>query len=271
MKVLMLGDIVSRPGRQIISALLPAYKKEHDIDWVIANGENMAGGIGLNKKTVQEILAAGVDVITSGNHVFRRSEAYEILPNKSYPILRPANYPPDTIGHGWRVFSNPLGQNILVINILGRVFFRDAYDCPFRAVDQILSQFALHQPQFINNLDGIFVDFHAESTSEKMSLGHYLTGRVTAVCGTHTHVATCDEKILDNSTAFVSDLGMVGAVDSTLGVDKNITIKQFLTQLPQKFMWKTTGPSKLTGVLIKTKKGSIKALSIKRISLEYDN
>jgi hypothetical protein len=271
MKVLMLGDIVSRPGRQLITELLLDYKQKNDIDWVIANGENLAGGVGLNKKTVQEMFAAGVDILTSGNHIFRRAEAYELLANKNYSILRPANYPPDTIGQGWRVFSNHLGQNILVINLLGRVFFRDSYDCPFRTADQILSQFASHHPQFVNNLDGIFIDFHAESTSEKISLANYLTGRVTAICGTHTHVPTCDEKILDDFTAFVSDLGMVGAVDSCLGVEKNITIKQFLTQLPQKFMWKTSGPSKLTGVLIKTKKGSIKALSIKRISLEFDN
>lgn len=266
----MLGDVVGRPGRRIVSELLPKFKKEHDIDWVIANGENLAGGLGLNKSTVQEMTEAGVDILTSGNHIWKQKDATELLTKKNSVVLRPQNYPPETPGSGWRIFTNSIGQTILVINLIGRVFFRENYDCPFRAADEILNKLVKQEGLNIDNLDGIFVDFHAETASEKQALGYYLGGRVTAVCGTHTHVPTCDEKLIDNKTAFVSDLGMCGAIDSILGVDKEVIIKQFLTQRHEYFVWKTSGQTIMSGVIVKTKKGSQKALSIKRISAKFE-
>lgn len=270
MKVLMIGDIVGRAGRHIVTELLPKFKKEEDIDWVIANGENLAGGLGLNKKTLAEILEAGVDIVTSGNHIWHQKESVEILNRKDSPVLRPINYPPDTAGAGWRVFTNAYGRSILVISAIGRVFFRENLDCPFRAIDNVLNKELKQNAIDADSLDGIFVDFHAEATSEKVALANYLAGRVTAVCGTHTHIPTCDERIINDGTAYVTDLGMAGTVDSVLGVDKEIIIKQFLTQLPQRFVWKTSGATQLTGVVIKTKKGSNKALSIKRIFWQLD-
>ncbi len=271
MKILMIGDIVGRPGRTIVEQLLPKLRKEEDVDWVIANGENLAGGVGLDRKTVKQIMDAGVDVVTSGNHVFRKEEAFEMLKRNDSPILRPANYPPGTVGRGWRLFENALGQKLIVINIIGRMYFREDFDCPFRAVDQILDKEIRAEGIDISNVDAILVDFHAEATSEKMSMMHYLDGRVSAVLGTHTHVQTADEKIMPLGTAIISDVGMTGAGDSVLGVKKNIVIKQYLTQLPQKFVWKTSGPTFLSGVVIKTKNGSQKAISIKRVLLNLDN
>lgn len=271
MQILMIGDVVGRVGRKTVAEILPAFKKENDIDWVIANGENLAGGIGLDRKTVEEMFKSGVDIITSGNHVFRKEEAEEILKKKNSPVLRPANYPPSNPGRGWGLFENALGQRIIVINIIGRVFFREDFDCPFRVVDNILENEIKNEGINIESIDAIVVDFHAEATSEKIAMGNFLDGRVTAVAGTHTHVATADETILPEGTAYISDLGMTGAVEGVLGVNKNAVIKQFLTQLPLKFVWKTSGPGKFCGAIIKTKKGSNKAISIRRISHLFDN
>jgi 2',3'-cyclic-nucleotide 2'-phosphodiesterase len=270
MKILFLGDIVGRMGRQAVTEWLPGYKRQEKIDWVIANGENLAGGSGLNKKTVAEVQAAGVDIITSGNHVWRLPEGVMLLDKKDARILRPANYPAGNPGRGWDVFTNALGQQIVVINLIGRVHMREPYDCPFQTVDHILNAELPAAAIQAKNLDGILVDFHAETTSEKYALGYHLAGRVTAVVGTHTHVPTADEKILEGGTAYLSDLGMVGAADSILGVDRNIIIKQFLTARPQKFVWKTSGPKFLSGALVTTKKGSNKALSIKRVFANFE-
>jgi len=267
---MMIGDIVARPGRNLIIDQLKNYRQKHNIDWVIANGENLAGGIGITKKTMTDMLEAGVDVITSGNHIFKKEEAQEILNNKKSKVLRPANYPPSVPGAGWKLFENDLGHRIVVINLIGRVFFRENFDCPFRTVDQILKNEIKSEGIELNQIDAIIVDFHAEATGEKMALANYLDGRVSVLAGTHTHVATADEKILPNGTAYVSDLGMAGLVDSNLGVDKNAVISQFLTQLPKKFVWKTLGPAKATGVVLNLKRGSIKPLSIKRFFLQND-
>ena len=269
MKILVIGDVVGRLGRQILTEMLPDIKKENDIDWVVANGENLAGGRGLNKKTVKEIQQAGVDIITSGNHVWFIDEGVELLKKKDSQILRPANYPPDTLGKGWGFFTNALGQKLIVINLIGRVFMKEDFDCPFRQADEILDD--IKQDKTIKDFDGIVVDFHAEATSEKRALAEYLDGRVTAVVGTHTHVQTNDEKILQNGTAFMTDLGMTGSTNSVLGVGQEVIIKQFLTQLPQKFVWKTLGDKILCGCVLETKKGSVKALSISKISKYSDN
>ncbi|MFA4931073.1 MAG: TIGR00282 family metallophosphoesterase [Patescibacteria group bacterium] len=270
MKVLMIGDVVGRVGRRLITELIPKYRREENIDWVIINGENLAGGRGVNENTYQEMIDAGVDIITSGNHVFKLKEATKILSKKDTKLLRPANYPPGVPGRGWQIFTNPLGHHIAVINLIGRTFFKENFDCPFRAADQILTEINLTTKQENKKLDGIYIDFHAEATAEKISFAHYLTGRVTAVVGTHTHIPTCDETILNDHTAYITDLGMAGPVDSSLGMEKEISIRQYLTQLPQKFMWKTSGPGVMTGVVIKTKKGDNRALSIKRFSAQLD-
>ena len=270
MKVLIIGDIVGRLGRQTVARFLPEYKQKNQIDWVIANGENLAGGIGLDEKTVKEVIKSGVDIITSGNHAFRRDGSMELFSNTKLPILRPANYPPETPGVGWRLFTNAIGQKIVVINLIGRIFFRENFDCPFRQADEILNQINNDPILKTENIDGIFIDFHAEATSEKTALANYLAGRITALVGTHTHVATNDARIIEDNTAYITDLGMTGSADSVLGVEKKVVIKQFLTQLPQKFMWKTSGPAIFCGAIIKTKKGSTKALSITKIYKNFD-
>ncbi len=267
----MIGDIVGRVGRKVVTELLPSFRNENNIDWVIANGENMAGGLGITKKTMDEMLDAGVDVFTSGNHIFRKAEASELLKKKDSPLLRPENYPAGTVGNGWKLFESALGQKIVVISLIGCVGFRECFDNPFQAVNRIFNEEFVKEGIVPDQLDGIFVDFHAETTSEKIAMLYHLDGRATAVCGTHTHVTTADEQVLPGGTAVICDLGMTGATDSVLGLNKEVVIKQFITQLPEKFMWKTTGPGKLAGVVIKTKKGSNKAVSIKRISLNLDN
>ena len=267
----MIGDIVGRLGRKVVTELLPDFRKKNDIDWVIANGENMAGGIGVTKSTMTEMLNSGIDIVTSGNHVFRKDEASEILKKNDSVLIRPENYPKGTVGRGWKLFENALGQKIVVINIIGCVGFRECFDNPFQAVDRILNEEFKKEGIMTDKIDGIFVDFHAETTSEKIAMLYHLDGRVTAVCGTHTHVTTADEKVLPGGTAVICDLGMTGSTESVLGLNKEVVIKQFITQLPEKFMWKTTGAGKMSGVVIKTKKGSNKAISIKRISLNLDN
>jgi len=260
MKILMIGDIVARPGRQIVESVLPEVRREYGIDWVVANGENLAGGRGLNRKTLKQITDAGVDVVTTGNHVWFNDEGVELLKKKSSPILRPANYPPDIPGRGWGLFTNALGQQLIVINLIGRVFMRENYDCPFRQTEKILND--IKNDPTIKNIDAIVIDFHAEATAEKMALAKYFDGQVTAVIGTHTHVTTADAEILKKGTAYLTDLGMTGTMESILGVEEDIIIEQFLSQLPQKFVWKTSGRKKFNAMLIETKKGSIKALSI---------
>jgi len=269
MKILCIGDIVGRLGRQMIKESLSDIKKAEKIDWVIANGENLAGGRGLNKKTVKEMTDAGVDVITSGNHIWFNDEGVQLLENKKSQVLRPANYPPDAPGRGWDVFTNALGQRMVVINLIGRVFMRDCFDCPFRAADQILDEIIADKT--LIDLDAIVVDFHAEVTAEKRALAEHLDGQVTAVVGTHTHVQTNDAQILNQGTAFMTDLGMTGAYDSILGVKQVPIIKQFLTQRPQKFVWKTSGRKILSGCIIETKKGSVKAFSMSAVNKISDN
>jgi len=226
LKILMFGDISGRVGRKAIAKILPSLKKKFDPDLVIANVENIAHGLGVTAKTLQEISEAGVDFFTSGDHIFDKREAVEILERKDTNLLRPANYPPGVPGVGAKLFEIGTKQ-VLVINLMGRVFLKNQYDCPFRKADEILEEYKNE------NLAAIIVDFHAEATSEKNGLAQYLDGRASAVLGTHTHVGTDDWQILDGGTAFVTDIGMVGAKDSILGVQKEGIIKTFLTQISE--------------------------------------
>jgi len=227
MKIIFFGDIVGKSGREAVAKILPQWKKKYQPDLVLANGENLSHGKGLTKKSLEEILKAGVDLVTSGNHVWQNKEAQELLNNKEIPLLRPANYPVSVPGQGYRVIEIRT-KKVLVINLIGRVFMRDQYDDPFKKADEILDEAE-------EKLDAIIVDWHAEATSEKKALGWYLDGRVSAVLGTHTHIPTADECILPGGTGYISDVGMVGPKDSVLGMDKQLVIKRFLTQMPQKF------------------------------------
>ncbi len=219
MKVLMVGDVMGRPGRRAVAALLPGLRQELGVDLTICNGENAAAGRGLTLATSRELFDAGVDVITSGNHIWDQKEIIPWL-DEDAPILRPHNYPPGTPGRGVMTCNG-----LTIVNLQGRTFML-ALDCPFRAADAILKQLPARS--------AVFVDLHAEATSEKVALGWYLDGRVSAVVGTHTHVGTIDARVLPKGTAFVCDVGMVGGRDSVIGDDVDSVLSRFLHQLPHR-------------------------------------
>jgi metallophosphoesterase (TIGR00282 family) len=247
----MIGDVIGNPGRRAIRALVPALRQEHSIDMVIANGENTAGGFGLTLDTASELLDNGVDVLTSGNHIWDQKEIIPYL-EEGLPLIRPANYP-DAPGRGTLVYNN-----VMVVNLMGRVFM-PPLDCPFRTADRILQEAeASESPQVI------LVDFHAEATSEKQALGWYLDGRVSAVVGTHTHVGTVDSRILPKGTAYVSDVGMTGPMDSVIGSDIGAVIDRFLTGMPQRLPV-SSGPVVLNSVLIDVDQDNGRALAIERL------
>ncbi len=226
MKVLFLGDVFGKPGREVLKAKLPVMVEENNIDFVIANGENAAGGIGITPDICKTLLNMGVDIVTSGNHIYKKNEILDYI-ERQPRLLKPANYPPATPGSGYHIMSDKKNNRIAVINICGRVFI-DYFDCPFRTIDKIINNIREETPVII-------VDFHAEVTSEKVAMGWYLDGRVSAIVGTHTHVQTADERILPGGTAYITDVGMVGPRDSVIGVKKENIIKRFLTMMPQKF------------------------------------
>jgi metallophosphoesterase (TIGR00282 family) len=233
MRVLFFGDVVGKSGRKILNRNLSDLKKKYDCDFVIVNGENSAGGLGITPDIAEEFFIMGVDVLTSGNHIWKHKEICGYLDAKTDKIIRPLNYPsglelPSSApGLGYAI--NKRGDaEIVVINIMGRTFV-EPLDCPFRAMDHILKKFPLGNGRII------IVDFHAETTSEKMAMGWHLDGRVSGVFGTHTHVQTSDERILQKGTAYITDTGMCGAMDTVLGVDKDIIVQRFLTQRPITF------------------------------------
>jgi len=224
-KILFVADIIGKPGREVVKDMLPRTKEDEDIEFVIANCENAAGGFGLTPKISREILSSGVDVITMGNHVWARKEISEIIEEEN--ILRPANFPSEVPGKGWTVIQAANGIKVGVINLLGRVFM-STLECPFRTADRIIEE--------INKETKIIaVDMHAEITSEKVAMGWYLDGKVSAVIGTHTHVPTADERILPQGTAYITDVGMTGPLDSVIGIKKEIILKKYLTQMPIRF------------------------------------
>ena len=238
MRILLIGDVIGEPGRRAVSTLVPGLRQELGIDLVIANGENTAGGFGITPNTAQELLESDVDVITSGNHIWKQKEIIPYI-NDEWPLIRPANYPEGTPGRGHiRV------GNTLVLNLMGRVFM-NTLDCPFRAADRLLEE----QASGPNAPKVIIVDFHGEATSEKQAMGWYLDGRVSAVVGTHTHVPTADTRILPNGTAFVTDLGMVGPRNSVTGCEPEGVLRGFLTQMPRK-LTVAKGPVVLNSVLV---------------------
>jgi metallophosphoesterase (TIGR00282 family) len=251
--VLAIGDIIGKPGRQAVKELLPGLKERRGVDFVIANGENVAGGIGLTPATAEELLKAGVDVITSGNHIWAQKEIIPCLDSK-IPVLRPLNYPPGVPGRGYIVVNN-----IVVVNLIGRTFIGN-FDCPFRAMDKLLAELA-------SELKIIIVDFHAEATSEKVALGRYLDGRVSAVLGTHTHVGTIDAQLLLNGTAYVTDIGMTGPSDSIIGDDTEAVLSRFLSLIPHRL---TVGKGRVifNAILVNVDKATGVATGIERICQE---
>jgi metallophosphoesterase (TIGR00282 family) len=254
LKVLFVGDVVGRLGRRTVQMLLPTIRRETEAHLVIANGENAAGGRGLTLTTAEELFDAGVDVITSGNHIWEHREIYPILEGES-PIIRPLNYPPGVPGHGLLIRNG-----VAVINLLGRTFMGVAADCPFRTADSALAS--------LQDTPVVIVDIHAEATSEKVAMGWYLDGRISAVIGTHTHVATADARILPKGTALVTDVGMVGPLNSIIGMEVEPIVKRFLTQLPTRFSPVEKGPTIFNSVLIDIDEASGRALRIDRIDRE---
>lgn len=223
MNILFIGDIIGRPGRSAVKEILPDLKKKLKIDFVIANGENLAAGIGMTLETYEEMKKAGIDYFTSGNHIWNKKDFIPFLDDKKIKVLRPANYPKGVQGRGWEDIE-VLGKKIRLINLQGRVFMRDLIDCPFRTVEAII--------QLKPKPDIIIIDFHAEATSEKNSLAYYLDGKVTALIGTHTHVQTSDDRILPKGTAYITDAGMVGPINSSIGDDLKHSIHSMLTGMP---------------------------------------
>jgi metallophosphoesterase (TIGR00282 family) len=257
MLILAIGDIIGRPGRQAVQQLVPALRREYRLNLVIANGENTAGGFGLTPDTATELLDAGVDVLTSGNHIWAQKEIIPYLDGE-LPIIRPLNYPPGVPGRGYFV----KGQ-VMAVNLIGRTFMGD-FDCPFRAMDQLLADLSPAPPIII-------VDFHAEATSEKVAMGRYLDGRVSAVLGTHTHVGTVDSQILPHGTAYVTDIGMAGPTDSVIGDDTESVIRRFLTQMPHRLSVGKGNKTMLNAILVEVAEDSGRATSIERIHREVES
>jgi len=255
MKILFIGDIVGEPGRRAIGTLVPKIRKREDIDFVIANGENAAAGSGITSALADEIFSYGVDVITSGDHIWKRKEMVEEL-GSDKRLLRPANYPAGAPGFGYGVFESESGIGVGVMNLVGRVFMQ-AVECPFRMAKEIIEKIK-------DKARVIIVDIHAEATSEKIALSYYLDGQVSAVLGTHTHVQTSDEKVLPGGTAFIADVGMTGPFDGVIGRKKEQIIRRFLTQLPTKFEM-AVDDVQLHGAIIDIDDKTGRANSIKRV------
>jgi hypothetical protein len=255
MNLLFIGDIVGRPGRRALQQALPGMVERWQADFVIANGENAAAGFGITPAVAQEILTAGVDVITTGNHVWNKKEAEQLLAEEAR-VLRPANYPPAAPGRGAAVFATRSGVPVGVINLCGRVFM-DCVDCPFREAERQLTE--LHEQARV-----LVVDMHGEATSEKLAMGWMLDGRASAVIGTHTHVATADAQVLPAGTAYITDVGMTGPRDSVLGIEPRLIIRRFNSKMPVRFKL-AGGPVVVGAVVVDIDEESGRARSIRAL------
>jgi metallophosphoesterase (TIGR00282 family) len=260
-RILFIGDIVGKAGRRALANLLEGTVEREGIDFTIANGENAAGGIGITPAISRELLEKGIDVITSGNHIWAKKEIASFLEVEER-ILRPANYPDGVPGKGSRIFTAQGGEKIGVVNLEGRVFMK-SLDCPFTAAEKELRKLQ-------GEADCTVVDFHAEATSEKMALGWFLDGRTSAVLGTHTHVQTSDERILPGGTAYITDVGMTGPVGSVIGIKQKVAIERFLTQMPRKFDV-ASREIELQGVILEINPHNGKSEAIRRIKVPLDD
>ena len=258
--ILALGDVFGKPGRHIIRECLQDFKRRHNVAFCVANGENAAGGTGLTPVTAKELLAAGVDVLTNGDHVWRRKEIAALM-ERDDRLLRPANLSPLGAGRGYHTYHTPEGVRISVINLLGRTFMMPS-DSPFRAADDAITRLT-------GAANIILVDIHAEATSEKIAMGWYLDGRVSLVFGTHTHVQTADARVLPKGTGYITDLGMTGPYDSVIGARKGRVLKAFLTQMPFTFDV-AKGDVRMCGVLVKIDEETGRAEQIKNFRYSRD-
>ncbi len=257
MRLLFIGDIVGKPGRRAVQELLPGLMEDCGVDFVIANGENAAAGFGMTREIVEDLFGSRIDVLTTGNHVWDKKEIVDCIDDYE-SLLRPANYPARVPGRGSVVMPVHNGCHVGVVNLMGRVFM-SPLECPFRTADREIEKMK-------SRARIIVIDIHAEATSEKIALGWYLDGRVTAVLGTHTHVQTADERVLPGGTAYITDVGMTGPFDSVIGTRKEIILERFLSQLPSKFEV-AKGDVRLQAVLIDVDEESGRALQIERLSL----
>ncbi|MEE9240318.1 MAG: TIGR00282 family metallophosphoesterase [bacterium] len=256
MKIIFIGDVNGRVGRRMVATHLPSLREEHGAEFCVVNGENAAGGFGITGENAEGLFDAGADVITSGNHIWNRKEAGDLM--RSEPrLLRPANYPSGAPGNGFYVSQTPAGS-VAVINLMGRVFMPPV-ECPFQKAERLVEQLG---PE----VRVILVDFHAEATSEKVALGRFLDGRVSAVIGTHTHIQTADETVLPGGTAYISDAGMTGPVESVIGIKTDLAVEKFLTGLPRRFEV-AGGTGQVNGVAIEVDSFSGRARSIERIMI----
>lgn len=257
MRVIIIGDIVGKPGRAILTASLARLREQHEAEFVVANVENAAAGAGIIPRVADEILNAGVDVMTSGNHIYDKREGIQYIENEPR-LLRPANYASDAPGRGVWVGSTVAGTPVAVVNVQGRVFMPPT-DCPFKTADRVITEIK-------SRASVVIVDHHAEATSEKWAMGRYLDGRVSVVVGTHTHVQTADEQILPGGTAYITDLGMTGPHDSIIGVESQLVISKFLRGMPTRFET-ATGDARLNGIVVEIDERSGKAVSIQRLQV----
>jgi 2',3'-cyclic-nucleotide 2'-phosphodiesterase len=258
MKVIVIGDIVGKPGRKVLTAKLKSLKDQHEAEFVVANAENAAEGAGVVPKVGDEIISAGVDVMTSGNHIFDKKEVIPYIENEPR-LLRPANYAPDAPGRGLWLGSTASGTPVAVINIQGRIFMPPT-ECPFRTADRLLAEIG-------NRAKVIIVDHHAEATSEKLAMGRYLDGRVSVLVGTHTHVQTADEQVLVGGTAYITDLGMTGPYDSIIGVESQLVVTRFLRGMPIRYQTATDNPQ-LHGVVVEIDERTGKSVGIQRLQIK---
>lgn len=258
MRLLIIGDIVGRPGKHACSQVIPQLIRERNLDLVVANAENAAAGSGLTPQMFTKLQHYGVDVCTMGDHVFKRRETLPLL-EQTDRVVRPANLPREATGHEMTIVSSRSGERIAVFTVLGRTYMNVRADCPFHAADRLLGSLP-------SNVKTVIVDMHAETTSEKIAMGWFLDGRVTAVVGTHTHVQTADEVILPGGTAYITDLGMTGPHDSVLGRDKNAVVKSLVTGVPHPYNV-AVGDARVSGVIIEVDAATGRATHIERISI----
>lgn len=263
MKIIFIGDIMGKIGRETIKKILPEIKSEYKPDLIIANAENCAHGSGITDQTAKELVSYGIDYMTLGDHAFSRPGSISVFDD--HPVIRPANYAANVPGAGYTFIPVNKGKNnesfVLLVNLIGRVFMKMDYNCPFQEIDAILANDSLPQ----KNISAIIVDIHAETTSEKINMGYHLDGRVSAVLGTHTHVETADERILNKGTAYITDVGMTGAANESLGILKKGTLETLLTQIKQPHVIPEKGEAMLSAVMVDIDQKTTLAKSIKRI------
>lgn len=258
MRILFVGDVVGRSGRKIVNERLPGLIADWKLDLVVVNGENAAGGFGITKSIADEFLSNGADLLTSGNHIWDKREALEFIAEEPR-LLRPENFPEDAPGRGWYK-TRVDGLSVGVLNTMGLVFMHPTLNCPFRCADHVLNS-------HLRDCDVVLLDFHAEASSEKVAMGWYLDGRVSAVVGTHTHVPTADERVLPGGTAFISDVGMTGCYDSVIGMQIEPSLKRFLHKVPERFEV-ATGRGTLCGVVVEVDPASGRSTAIRRVRVD---